>query len=183
MQTLRERVEGFAAVNYGRVVRDGHAYSDTARWARDDLSRLVKVYRDQDRVSQYTRLIRDDIDQTLRRFQNYCIEERIGGHYRQLGMQPGDHKEFEHVIPLKIMRDLLINDLISVDQALQSPTCVISRHNHALLAQQGLASRTPSNWNFFHRYRSLEIEIETHDAVMINLDTWDLEQHYQKFLA
>lgn len=183
MQTLRERVEGFTAVNYGRVTRDGQAYSDTARWARDDLSRLVALYQEQERVSQYTRLIRDDIDQTLRRYQKYCVEERIGGHYRQRGMTVGDSREFEHVIPLKIMRDLLIHDRITVEQALNSPTCIVTRDNHARLAQQGLASRTPSNWNFFHRYRNLAIEIETHDGVLVDIETWNLDQHYEKFLA
>ena len=79
------------------------------------------------------------------------------------------------------MRDLLLFGRISIEQAMNPPTCLLHREQHQKLAETGMASKTPDIWNFWSRYSDLDIEITTHDNTKIDLNQWNLGDHYEYF--
>ena len=88
---------------------------------------------------------------------------------------------FGHVIPLRSVRNMLIADFITIEQALNSPTCLIKPDANALLGANKLTKKTPNPWFFWQRYRLLSIDIETYDGTAVDIATWDLAAHYQYF--
>lgn len=179
---LQESVSTFRPINHGRVVRNGESYVQTERFVRARLEEAVKEYSTITETNQTARLIRDNIDFLLRRYHGYCVKDRIGAHYRQKDLKHDDPKDFEHVIPAAIVRDLLIFGRITVTQAMNPPTCLLHRTQHQALAEAGMASKTPDIWNFWNRYKNLDIEVVTHDNTPVDLNTWDLGKHYEYFV-
>lgn len=180
MKPIMERVEGFVPVTYKPVIRGGTSYHETEKVTRFVLRLCLRLYKRLDSANQIARLIRDYIDVTLRRYQNYSIKERIGAHYKEVGLKPGDEVDFEHVIPEKIIRDLLIQGRITIDEAMNSPTCLIKRSKHKKI-NETMAKSTPSLGNFWDRYKGIKIKIETHDGTVVDMSTWNLGTHYSYF--
>jgi len=108
------------------------------------------------------------------------VQASIGAHYKEVGV---DAKVciFDHVIPASKARDLLIKGVFDAKQAMNIPTCLISKSNDALLRKNGLTSSTPDYWNFFKRYSVLNIKLQTHDNVDIDQENWNLEDHFDYF--
>ena len=105
MQTLIERIDGFVPVVHTRVTRNDDAYRETESYERETIERLLPMLTGAAH-EQRQRLIRDDIDNALRRFHEYCIEDGpSGAHYKEVGATDTD---FEHIVPNKIIRGLLI---------------------------------------------------------------------------
>lgn len=179
--SLRNLMEGYQPGDPPKVQRSGESYQQTYDYLRNNIERLVNQYRAHDRHDQTGRLIRDDIEKALRRYHEYCIEQNLGAHYRQRGLRRGDDIVFEHVIPAKVVRDALISGRITVDQAFDTPTCDLSATKHQELASHGMAKTTPCPFWFWRRYQNLGIEIETRRGDLVNLDIWNLDQHYQYF--
>lgn len=181
MKPLMERVGGFAQKKPTPVKRGGPSYDATYNWAHRKLTHLVEEYRALGVEDQTARLTRDDIEFALRRYQNYCIKENIGAHYYEQGLAHGAKTEFEHVIPAAVARDLLLFDRLTVDEALNIPTCQLSKEKHKKLNSTKLGSTTPDIYWFWQRYQALGIQIETHDGTEVDMSTWNLDSHYTYF--
>jgi len=180
MQTLIERIEGFVPVVHTRVTRNDDAYRETELYFQESLQALLAIL-PQAEHEQRQRLIRDDIDDALRRYHEYCIEDgTTGAHYREVGATETD---FEHVVPNKIIRGLLIDGRITIAEAFNAPTCKLSKDKHKEIGRLGWGGSTPSIKNFWKRYAQVypDIQIETCDGHVVDMTTWNLETHYEYF--
>jgi hypothetical protein len=181
MKTLMERVTGFAQKKPTPVKRGGASYDATYQFCQSEIERYVEMYKQLKVEDQTARLIRDMIDVLLRRYHGYSIKENIGAHYYEKGLAHGTKTEFEHVIPASVARDMLLFGRLTVDEALNIPTCFLSATKHKTLNSTKLGSTTPDIYWFWKRYQSLNITVETHDGVAVDMDTWNLDSHYQHF--
>jgi hypothetical protein len=183
-QLLKEAVEGFEEINYRQVMveRNEDAYRITKEFVQSEVLRLVEMYRNLTVLDQRARLIRDGIDLYLRRGHGYNIGGSIGSHYREVGVDVADCI-FEHMIPQSRIRDLLIQDRISIEQAMNAPTCLISKANDKMLSQSGFNNKTPSYWHFFDRYaKVLTAQYETFNGQeILDPHNWTLGKHYEFF--
>ena len=179
---LKESLQQFIAPVYGRTQRSAETYSTVAQHCTNHLIRLVNEYRSVENNQQLLREIRNDIDYYLRRYHEYCIKQRdgMGAHYHEVGLS--EESDFEHLIPAARIRDLLLADVLTVEQALNAPTVKLSRSKHSQLKDAGWASHTPDMWLPFHRYSQVfDAVFETHDGTSIDPDSWTLENHYEYF--
>lgn len=177
-QTL---LEGFRGRDYPRVSRSGLSYDQTREFCLAEIARYVEQYRKLDSHDQLARLIRDMIDVLLRRYHGYCIEENLGAHYRERGLTKSVKTEFEHVIPAKVARDAVLAGKMSVWDALNIPTCMLSKTNHSKLKKSGLDKNTPDIFWFWRRYESLGVEIETREGDLVDQAVWNLDTHHDRF--
>lgn len=184
LEQLKDAVEGFEEINYRQVMveRNEDAYRITDEFIRAEVTRLVDMYRNLTVLDQRARLIRDGIDLYLRRGHGYTIEGKIGSHYREVGVDV-NNCIFEHMIPQSRIRDLLIQDRISLKQAMNPPTCLISKTHDVELSKSGFNNKTPSYWHFFDRYtRVFDAQYETFNGQTIaDPHNWNLGQHYEFF--
>lgn len=182
MSITKESLDSFVPPEYGRTQRSSTTYATVAERCRKKLKSLCQEYRETENNQQLLREIRNDIDDALRRYHGYCVKERdgMGAHYHE---QAADTDcDFEHLIPAARLRDLLLADAISIEQALNAPTVRLSRLKHQALKQAGWASRTPDMWLPFLRYSGVfAAEFHTYDGVRIDPETWTLEKHYEYF--
>lgn len=179
---LKESLDKFVPVVYSRTHRTPETYKTVASRCRRNVDRLVKEYNAVVNNAQELREIRIEMDDAIRRYHEYCIQERDGmqAHYHEIGAD--EDCDFEHLIPAKILRDLLLAEVITIDQALNAPTVVLSRAKHMALKDAGWASKTPDMWLPFKRYSEVfEATYETHDGTPIDPATWTLEQHFDYF--
>jgi hypothetical protein len=114
---LQESLNQFTAPVYGKTRRTADTYQTVARYCRQNLIRLVSEYLAVRNDQQLLREIRNDIDNYLRRYHEYCIKQRDGmqAHYHEVGAD--DECDFEHLIPAARIRDLLLANAITVEQA------------------------------------------------------------------
>lgn len=182
MSKLQQLVESFSPVAYSRVQRGDQSYKETYELAVGEIERLVTMYKELGQVGQTARLIRDSIDHWIRRYHGYAIEGSIGSHYIEVGVDRANCV-FEHVIPAAKVRDMLLAGVLTVKQALNTPTCLISRRNDEILREEGHVSSSPNYWNFFKRYAVFDsAQFVTYNGQTVdNLDTWTLEDHYEFF--
>ena len=179
---LKESLDQFTAPVYGKTRRTADTYRTVADYCRRNLVRLVVEYHAVENDQQLLREIRNDIDTYLRRYHEYCIQQRDGmkAHYHEVDAD--EDCDFEHLIPAARIRNLLLVSSISVEQALNAPTVRLSRSKHAALKDAGWASNTPDMWLPFRRYTQVfDATYETHDGTAIDPDTWTLEQHFDYF--
>ena len=179
---LRESIEDFAAPVYVRTKRSQESYAATAAYVTNNLDRLVELYLTTKNDEQTYRLIRDDIDNALRRYHQYCIKENFGAHYIEVGLE--GNGIFEHMVPASTIRDMLIAKVITAEQACNMPTCRLSREKDTLLRENGWASKTPDIYNFWKRYQycfDTVGQFVTHDGVVVDTNM-TLEDHFNTFL-
>lgn len=179
---LQQRINEFQPPVYGRTRRTADTYRTVARHCARHLDLLIEEYKTIRNDQQLLREVRNDIDYYLRRYHEYCIRQRdgMGAHYREIGAD--DDVDFEHLIPAARIRDMLLSGVITVEQALNAPTVVLSRDKHRLLKESGWASHTPDMWFPFHRYTQIfSAKFETYDGTVVDPDTWTLSQHYTYF--
>ena len=179
---LKESLQQFTAPVYGKTQRTVGTYKTVAMYCTRNLVRILSEYHAVENDQQLLREIRNDIDYYLRRYHEYCIKQRngMGAHYHEVGADADT--DFEHLIPASRIRDLLLSDVITVEQALNTPTVKLSRAKHMLLKEAGWAAKTPDMWLPFRRYSQVfAATFETHDGTAIDLNTWTLEQHYAYF--
>ena len=179
---LKESLENFIAPNYGKTLRTPATYKTVAGHCAKHITRLVEEYHEVENDQQLLRELRNDIDYYLRRYHKYCIEQRDGmrAHYHEIGAD--EHCDFEHLIPAARIRDLLLADIITVEQALNAPTVSLSRAKHMLLKDAGWASQTPDMWLPFRRYSQVfQASFQTHDGTPVDPESWTLEKHFQYF--
>lgn len=181
MSNLKQLVESFVKRNYKKVQRNEKAYRQTNDYISSELERKLDMYLGCIDEDQTARLIRDDMDHLIRRHQDYCIRGNIGSHYIASGIKQGD-TVFEHVIPANVIRDMLIQNKLSINQALNSPTCLISKTDDVILRKSGLATSSPDYWHFFDRYSVLNCTFKTYNGQAIaDLHSWTLEEHFKFF--
>jgi hypothetical protein len=179
---LKESLERFVPAVYGRTQRTAETYQTVANRCRGNLIRLSQEYSQVVNNAQELREIRNEMDEALRRYHEYCIQQRDGmkAHYYEIGAD--EDCDFEHLIPAKILRDLLLSEVITIDQALNAPTVVLSRAKHMALKDAGWASKTPDMWLPFKRYSEVfDAAYQTYDGTPIDPATWTLERHFDYF--
>jgi hypothetical protein len=181
MSNLKTLIESFVKRNYRKVQRNDKAYRQTLDITTRELERLLDLYNGCIEEDQTARLIRDSIDHWIRRYHDYTIRGNIGSHYVAVGIKQGE-TVFEHIIPANIVRDMLIEGKLSINQALNAPTCLISKLDDVILRKNGLVSSSPDNWHFFDRYNVLNAEFRTYNGQAIaDLHNWTLDEHYKFF--
>jgi hypothetical protein len=179
---LKESLQQFTAPVYGKTQRSAKTYQTVAQHCTSHLNRLIEEYRTVRNDQQLLRELRNDIDEKLRRYHEYCIKQRdgMGAHYHEIGADA--ETDFEHLIPAARIRDLLLANTITVEQALNAPTVRLSRAKHAQLKEAGWASHTPDMWLPFRRYSQVFTAVfETHDGTQIDPETWTLDDHFDYF--
>jgi hypothetical protein len=179
---LKESLQQFTAPVYGKTQRSAKTYQTVAQHCTSHLNRLIEEYRTVRNDQQLLRKLRNDIDEKLRRYHEYCIKQRVGmgAHYHEIGADA--ETDFEHLIPAARIRDLLLANTITVEQALNAPTVRLSRAKHAQLKEAGWASHTPDMWLPFRRYSQVFTAVfETHDGTQIDPETWTLDDHFDYF--
>jgi len=182
MMNLHESLNNFMAPIYGKTSRSPDTYRTVATRCRENLVRLVTEYHAVENDQQLLREIRNDIDYYLRRYHEYCIEQRDGMRAHYLEIDADDETDFEHLIPASRIRDLVLANAITVEQALNAPTVVLSRAKHRALKEAGWAAKTPDMWLPFRRYSQVfQAQYQTHDGVLVNPESWTLARHYEYF--
>jgi len=179
---LKESLENFRQPVYGKTRRTPDTYRTLERRCHDQIVEFVNEYHSVSNDQQLLREIRNDIDEKIRRYHEYCIKQRdgMGAHYHEQGMQ--GESDFEHLVPAARIRDLLLANVITVTQALNAPTVKLSREKHIQLREAGWASHTPDMWLPFRRYSQVfDAVFETYDGTRIDPETWTLEQHFNYF--
>ena len=179
---LQESLQSFTAPIYGKTSRSAETYRTVADYCLKNLLRLITEYHAVQNNQQLLREMRNDIDNYIRRYHEYCIQQRdgMGAHYHEVGAD--EECDFEHLIPAARIRDLLLAQRITVEQALNAPTVVLSRAKHRALKDAGWASKTPDMWRPFLRYSQVfTAQYQTYDGTVIDPETWTLERHYQYF--
>ena len=186
MTTLQENMQNMRGKKYVNVKRNDKAYDLALTTTTEELERLLDLYRTtivEDDMR--ARLLRDSIDHWVRRYHKYAIQGKIKSHYHQRGVSlSAKDCIFEHVIPASTIRDKLIADELSINQALNVPTCRVSKTVDQALRDHSLHDSTPDGWIYFKRYQIVapNIEIETyHGRVIDNLGTWTLQDHFNLF--
>lgn len=181
MSNFKKLIESFVKRAYKRVKRDEYAYKQTEELITEELERYLTKYKACLAEDQEARLLRDYMDFSVRRYHGYCIEGKIGAHYRQGGV---DEKNciFEHILPANIVVAMLIEGRLTIKQALNTPTCLINKSDDVILRESGLGSSSPDNWFFFRRYKILNSKFKTYNGQLIdNIDNFSLEDHYKLF--
>jgi hypothetical protein len=178
---LKESLDKFTKANYIKVKRSEATHSESLTIAVAELDRLVNLYKNE-HTPQSARLLRDSMDHWIRRYHGYVIEGGIGAHYTEVGV---DIKNciFEHVIPAAKVRDMLIQGVLTTAQALNTPTCFISKKNDQLLRKHKRVSSSPDYWQFFRRYDVFNnnVKFQTHNGQAISISTWTLQDHFKLF--
>lgn len=186
MEMLKEGMQDLKQRRKANVKRNDKAYAQALSTVTEELERLLEIYRTSVfEDDMRARLYRDMIDFLLRRYHKYAIQGKIKSHYHQRGvsLKPED-TIFEHVIPAATVRDKLIEGKLSINQALNVPTCRIARPTDVALRRKGLHDNTPDGWFFFKRYKLAvsDIEIESYNGQPVDdLDTWTLQDHFDLF--
>ena len=179
---LCESIKHFRQPVHTRTKRSEATYKATAEYVTKNLYRLIVAYKNVENDEQTLRLIRDDMDQSLRRYHGYCIKERIGAHYVEKNIT--GKRIFEHMVPASTVRDLVLHEIITPRQACNMPTCTLSKENDQLLKDAGWNSKTPDIYNFWQRYTySFETDgrFETYDGTAVDTATWTLDNHFDYF--
>jgi len=173
-------IENFVPPVYGRTPRNAESYRATYRYCSGRLAEILEIYRTSTNDQQTLRLVRDDMDNLLRRYHGYSIKENIGAHYREIGVDRD--ADFEHLIPAARIRDMMIAGVLTINEALNCPTVTLSRAKHQELKEAGWASHTPDVWRPFRRYSEVfDAQFETYDGREIDPELWTIENHYQYF--
>ena len=176
---LKALVECYQPTVYTRVKRSEQTHLESAELTEREIARLLSLYQHQQTLQQ-KRLVRDVIDHWLRRYHGYVIEGGIGSHYVEVGVNMRSCI-FEHIVPARDALDMLLQGIMTVKQAMNIPTCLISKDNDQVLRESGLVQSSPDYWYFFKRYTVLDAEFATHDGKTIDVNGWTLDDHYKYF--
>lgn len=194
MSDLKTLIESWQPKSKKTVKRNNAAYQLCRETTTAELERLLDLYRttvfEED---MRARLLRDSIDHHIRRYHKYAIQGSIKSHYKQKGvsMAPKDCI-FEHVIPAGQVRDMLIDQKLTINQALNVPTCRVSKEDNKRLNDSGLHKDNPEPYYPFKRYKTAMTQtvkkkevvpvFETYNGQIIpDLETWTLEDHFKFF--
>lgn len=170
--------------------RSQSLYRQTYLCLYNEVERLVSAYQViPEAKQQHRRLLRDSIDNNVRRFHQYCIQQNKQfpvQHYVDIdALQNGKPTVFEHVLPMSIARDLLLDNIFSIDQVFTIPTCSLGRDKDKVLKDKGWNNDTPDIYYYWKRYsESFEVDgvIQCKDGLSINFSE-SIEDHFQRSLT
>jgi hypothetical protein len=194
MEKTKQLMEAWRPKTKKRVQRNDESYRQCYETTVFELERLLDIYKNTVfEEDMRARLYRDYIDLSIRRYHDYAIKGKIKSHYRQRGVSMANEDSiFEHTIPEGVIRDMLIDEVITINQALNSPTCRVSRTHDRMLRDRSLHDNNPDPWFFFRRYingmsetvngQLVVPEFETYNGQVITiLDSWSFSDHLQFF--
>jgi len=174
-------MEGFRKKAYKRVQRNDYSYKQTDDFTVSELVRLLDKYLAKIDEDQEARLIRDAMEHHIRRYHDYVIEGKIGAHYRQVGVDE-NNCIFEHVMPVNHIVAMLIEERLTINQALNTPTCLINKDDDVVLRKSGRGSSSPNPYYFFRRYSVLNSKFRTYNGQAIDdLENFNLDNHFTLF--
>ena len=180
---LQESIKNFRSPVYTKTARSTFTYASIKSRCSKNITRLVEEYNNVKNDQQLLREIRNEIDYNLRRYHNYAIKENIGAHYIEVGLE--GNGIFEHMIPASTVRDLCIAGVFTEEQALNVPTCRISKGLDDLLREKGWVSKTPDIYNFWERYKycfDTKGVFTTWDGHEVDTDM-TLDDHFAQFVV
>jgi hypothetical protein len=182
MVKLKEQLESFVQTNPTNVKRNGDSYDKTHKFVTRVVKFSVFAYRRLQSLDMTARLLRDLMDWALRRYHEYCILQNFGAHYREVGIKTKKGNVFEHVFPARLARDLLIHGIFDTEQAMNVPTCLLSKKNDVILNKK-FSKSTPDMYYVFRRYEQAipGIKIETVHGQPVDLHNWTMEDHFKLF--
>lgn len=165
-------------------------YGQTYFCLHNEVERLVSAYQEiPEAKQQHRRLLRDGIDNNVRRFHQYCIQQNNQfpvQHYVDIdALENGEPTVFEHVLPMSIARDLLLDNIFSIDQVFTLPTCSLGRDKDKVLKDKGWNNDTPDIYHYWKRYsESFDVDgvIKCADGDSVNFSE-SIEDHFQRSLA
>jgi hypothetical protein len=80
---------------------------------------------------------------------------------------------------------MLIDGVVTINQALNVPTCRSSRENNKMLNDKGLHDHNTEPYYPFRRYiagMTGPFELETYNGQpILDLNTWTLDDHFKQF--
>lgn len=186
----KQLIEYYKPESRPKVKRTPDSYIDMREVTVRALVRLIDEY---ESVSLgngiQARWYRDNIDWAIKRYQKYCIEQNIGSHYYQTGISlQSRNVTVEHVIPETVIRSMLLDNMITIDQAINSPICRVSKQFDRALSNAGLVKSSSNPWVFFSRYTSAAKfagmsvpNFETYNGQVIDPTVWGLFDHCTYF--
>ncbi len=180
---LQEAIKNFRQPVYTKTARSVHTYASIKDRCATQITRLVEEYNSVKNDQQLLREIRNEIDYQLRRYHNYAIKENIGAHYIEVGLE--GNGIFEHMIPASTVRDLCIAGVFTAEQALNVPTCRLSKQRDDTLREKGWVKNTPDIYNFWERYKycfDTEGVFTTWDGQSVDTDM-TLDDHFAQFVV
>ena len=129
---------------------------------------------------EFEGVIRAHLRHLIREYQAYVVKHNFKAHYVCV-----DGARFEHALPLQYLTELLLSDVITVSQALDSPTAYVSKElDNSLQKEEFKQNDTP--YYFLRRYaRAAEragmsaVLLTTPFEDEINPHTWTLDDHYE----
>lgn len=129
MATLQEGMQDLRQRRKANVKRNDKAYEQALSTTVEELERLLDLYRNTVfEEDMRARLLRDSIDHHIRRYHGYAVQGKIKSHYHQKNVSlAAKDTIFEHVIPAATVRDKLIEGVLTINQALNVPTCRVAR--------------------------------------------------------
>jgi len=137
------------------IKRTPEYYKQCEYTAIKSIESQIELYKDPNAAQQE---VKRNINRTLRRFHDYNILERKDIILYYVDTSSED-TTVEHVIPVNIITDKLINGEITIKEALYTDICLLSKTNNKLLREAGLTN-THNNLNKpFSRYRDAGIDI------------------------
>lgn len=178
---ITEAINNFTVPVYTKAKPNNETLVASATHCKDQLTALVKECQQTSNNQRMLVEYRNSIEHYLRRYHDTCIKGRktLKSHYIEVGAKRCD---FEHLIPVYCLKEMLIHGIISIDEALNAPTVLLSKENHKLLQAKGWDSRTPDMWLPFKRYSAVfNAKFQTFDGTEIDPDTWTLAKHYDYF--
>jgi hypothetical protein len=194
MEKTKQLMEAWRPKTKKRVQRNDESYRQCYETTVFELERLLDIYKNTVfEEDMRARLYRDNMDHWIRRYHDYAIRGNIKSHYRQRNVSMANEDSiFEHTIPEGVLRDMLIDEVITINQALNAPTCRISRTHDKMLRERSLHDNNPEPWFPFKRYvngmvetvngQSVVPEFETYNGQLItNLNTWSFGDHCSFF--
>jgi len=170
--------------------RSQNLYGQTYLCLHNEVERLVSAYQEIPKAKQqHRRLLRDSIDNNVRRFHQYCIQQNNQfpvQHYVDIdALENGEPTVFEHVLPMSIARDLLLDNIFSIDQVFTIPTCSLGRDKDKVLKDKGWNNDTPDIYYYWKRYsESFRVDgvIQRKDGASINFAE-SIEDHFERSLS
>jgi hypothetical protein len=180
--TLEQSLNEFITPVYSQIRQSPASFKTVSVYSSNQITQLIIAYNNVVNDQQLLREMRNNIDYLLRRYHKFCIKNRNGilAHYIEVGT---DEKcEFEHLIPVARLIDLLIDRIITTEQALNAPTVQLSKSKHIQLNEAGWGCQTPDMWLPFVRYSNVfDTKFQTYDGTDIDPTTWTLENHFNYF--
>lgn len=151
---------------------------------RDYISSCVNdIVNRYDRSHEFEGAFREQLRHLIRTYHNYVIKHNFRAHY----CDPNGGSAFEHAIPMQQVIDLLLSRSLTVREAIDSPTALVSQQIAGRLKQVE-RKHNDDPYYPFRRYLRAAARIQNLREVtlitpfsdlIVDLDTWTLDDHYR----